>query len=77
MKPFSPVQIQIYISIVSTFLVLQDFLFHASTHSLTQVCTACAVDFLKRCLCECGRFSLIDFVWYSMIVFQSEFDFDV
>jgi len=25
---------------------------------------------MKRCLCECGKFSCIDLVWYSMCVFQ-------
>ena len=44
--------------------------------SFPQVCTACAVDLVKRCLCECGRFSLLDFCWFSMILFQSEWDFD-
>ena len=34
------------------------------------VCLATIYDFLKRYLCECGKFSCIDFVWYSMCIFQ-------
>ena len=39
-------------------------------------CQVCAVDLVKRCLCGCGRFSHVDFCWFSMVLFQSESDFD-
>jgi len=34
------------------------------------VCCATICDLLKRYLCECGRFSVIALVWYSMCIFQ-------
>lgn len=34
------------------------------------VCFATICDFFKRCLCECGKFSCIDLVWYTMCTFQ-------
>lgn len=34
------------------------------------VCCATIVDLLKRCCCECGKFSVIDVIWYSMCTFQ-------
>jgi hypothetical protein len=37
------------------------------------VCFACMLDIIKRYCCECGRFSLIFLIWYSMCIFQGEF----
>ena len=34
------------------------------------VCCATVCDLMKRYLCECGRFSCIALVWYSMCIFQ-------
>jgi len=34
------------------------------------VCCSCICDLIKRYCCECGRFSVIAFVWYSMCIFQ-------
>lgn len=34
------------------------------------VCCATITDFLKRCCCECGPFSVTDLIWYSMCSFQ-------
>lgn len=33
---------------------------------------ATAFDCCRKCLCECGWFSPLDAVWYSMCLFQSE-----
>jgi len=34
------------------------------------VCCATATDILKRCCCECGSFSFIQFLWYTICGFQ-------
>ena len=39
---------------------------------ILQVCFATICDFFKRCLCECGKFSCIDLVWYTMCTFQGK-----
>ncbi len=35
-----------------------------------QVCFATLFDCFKRCCCECGKFSLLGFIWSSVCVFQ-------
>ncbi|XP_059093915.1 uncharacterized protein LOC131888962 [Tigriopus californicus] len=34
------------------------------------VCFASILDCCKRCLCECGKFSILDIIWYSMCLFH-------
>ena len=48
------------------------FDFYSHVEFCFQVCFACCLDIIKRYCCECGKFSLVSFIWHSMCAFQGK-----